>query len=421
MRYFMIKKTGFRLILILVMVLILLASGCKSNSSGAVVSPDSASSVPGTVQDQPVKSEALQSGSLQAELLAEYDLFATVNGYAFYPDDRVELNVSARNESGHPGTVWVGFISINGWSVEDLSHSVTILQLAPGESQEVSVSFDLSSESGKAMEIRHIENLSLSCEGYLDSTQYEYYARLTDLEFPSEGSSVQKYGAPFKILADNEYLELGILPGSESYALLYLNVRIPVEEGKLELYPIENEAYNASMYPVPYSYSLAAAGRKIISISAFGASVPHPDGFGIIYRGVPLPSECVLQNDPTVTVSSGTMLAGGSSLEISYNPDENLLSARSLDSSRTLLLTVGSTWTRNGVELRSNPLSLPIFPGTSTSFRVSGRGTGADGVARSFQFDSATTSASVSFPVYDLDIPEANAKPIETIELHYEQ
>jgi hypothetical protein len=102
---------------------------------------------------------------------------------------------------------------------------------------------------------------------------------------------------------------------------------------------------------------------------------------------------------------------------MSYSRDNNLLIARSLDSSQALLLTISSSWTRNGVELKSNPLSLPVFPGTSTCFRISGRGIGQDGVARSFQYDSGTVSASANFPVYPLDSTDANTPPLETISL----
>ncbi len=416
-------KKHFLLLLLIFAAACCLALGCRAKnpdeSPAAAAPPSSAgSNVPAGVPDE---SAPAQSGELQEELLAEYDLFATVTGYAFYPDERIDLSVSARNESGNPGTIWVGFSTINGWSVGDISKSVTILQLAPGESQEATASFDLSTETGKAMGIRSLSALAISCEGYLDSSQYEYYSRLVDLDFSSGGSmTAQEYGSGFQILSDNEYVELGLLPESESYAVLYLNIKSVAEDAKIELFPIENGCFNASLYPVPYSYPLNEVCRKIITISSFGSPVAHPDGFGIIYRGLPLPSECSLQKEPGAAASSSEPISVGSTLEMSYSRENNLLIARSLDSSQALLLTISPSWTRNGVELKSNPLSLPVFPGTSTCFRISGRGVGQDGVARSYQYDSGTVSASADFPVYPLDSTGADASPLETISLELE-
>ena len=208
-----------------------LTFGCKAkkpDESPAVTGPSSSAesdvlaAVPGeSTTVQAGKAAPSQSGKLQEELLSEYDLFATITGYAFYPDDKIDLSVSARNESGNPGTIWVGFSTINGWSVGDISKSVTILQLAPGESQEAMVSFDLSTESGKAMDIRALSNLAISCEGYLDSSQYEYYSRLVDLDFSSDSIlAEQEYGTGFQILADNEYVEIGLLPQQGAHRAL---------------------------------------------------------------------------------------------------------------------------------------------------------------------------------------------------------
>ena len=427
MRCFMTKKHFFCLLLFFA-VAGCLTFGCKTkkpDESPAVTGSSSSaeSDVSAAVHGESTTLQAgeaapSQSGKLQEELLSEYDLFATVTGYAFYPDNKIDLSVSARNESGNPGTIWVGFSTINGWSVGDISKSVTILQLAPGESQEATVSFDLSTESGKAMDIRALSDLAISCEGYLDSSQYEYYSRLVNLDFSSDNNlPAQEFGTGFQILSDNEYVEIGLLPESESYAVLYLNIKSAVEDAKIDLFPIENGNFNASLYPMPYSYPLNEVCRKIITISSFGSPVAHPDGFGIIYRGLSLPSECSLNGEPGAMALANELISRGSTLEMSYSRDDNLLIARSLDSSQALLLTISPSWIRNGVELRSNPLSVPIFPGTSTCFRISGRGVGQDGVARSFQYDSDTVSATADFPVYLLDSTDADASPLETIHL----
>lgn len=324
-----------------------------------------------------------QSGKLDTVLLDGAELYACATGYSFRQNEGIWLDITAKNASGNPATVWILFSDVNGWDVQPLEQSMTNVSLSPGEERTFQAAFDLSGETARYLQIAWLERLKVVAEGYVDTTDYDYLTQEHVLTLPdAPQSDPQSFGEPFDILADNAYFRVAYCGSDESSGTVTLFYE-PKEAGDgmtVKLYPMEDGVYDTQRYLIPDTWTMQYGAKRLYSfvpakwdgtrlVTGFFA-VADGNAIQPVYLTIPVGEARELGEN---RFSGMTLAAQDERLSIYYDAAERRFYAQNKTQDETLMLRLTEPFTLDGAAVRPNPLTVPCFPGTATAFRISGR------------------------------------------------
>ena len=377
----------------------------------------------GSASIAPTAAPMRQEGALDVVLLDEKDLFASVGGYRFTQGGDVELTVTAANDNGNPATIWFLFSDVNGWDVRALAQSTSIVSLAPGEEKSETIRFQTGTDAARFLSLFSLSSITLSVEGYVDSSDYEYTMRESVIPIPDAPSgAAQQYYDDESILWSNDTFLLAYLGNTEEGAAVFcVDVLSPIEGATCTLYPLEGGVYDTEKYLVPDTLDLSEASRRLLLFSpARGSALPA--AFYAVVSGASLPPQkLTLPPDAAPAaenaVSELPVLAESELLYLRFDASTHRLLAENRTDDTVLLLRAGTTFTLDDRTVKANPQSILCFPGAATVFRVNGRGVDEQNVERNITIGEESRTLSAEWSICAVADGAAEPAPCGTIVL----
>ncbi len=368
-----------------------------------------------------------QSGAVETVLLDGAELYAVAKGYLFVQDDRISVEVAAKNATGNPATIWPLLTGINGWDVTNQQQAVQAIHLAPGEEKTQAIVFDLTGQTVRFLRIGALTQLRFVTEGYVDSTNYEFTMADSIIDVSdAPGEYAQIYTHNEDILLDNEVLTVaycGRNPQSGEITLYYA-VKAAAQGAVCKLYPIENGVFDTQRYPVPDELDMTSQTRRLVTFTPASAGPETdavPDGFFLVAEGVAMRPERLWLAEQAgkdaMRRAPDTMevVAKNEWLCIRYDAQSRRFFAENLTDDRVLLLQNDAQFTLDGLTVRANQQRVPCFPQAATAFRISGRGTDDVGVERNLIIGENSRSAAVGWSVFFLSDGLSEPEPAGSI------
>lgn len=413
-----------RVILWITALLCLFLFGCQAVPTGNPSAPEATVSAAQTPEQAPSPAPTpeprAQSGSLTTVLLDGKGLLVEATAYTFRQNDCIELHVKATNDNSNRATVWFLVSGLNGWDVKNQQQAMTVVPLDPGAAAEETVTFRLNDSMAKYLRIDALQEMTLSVEGYVDSSEYEYLMTESDILFPdADAGYVQTYGADYDTLLSNDFLTLGYCgQDAETGAVtLFCEVKTPAPGAVFRLYPIVNGVFDTEAYLALEKMDMGTAAKRLLQWTPVQADAGKVNALYAVGEGVEMtPAKLTLPESEGAQKADTAALpvfAENAQVCIRYEKETHRLYGENLTADTVLVLANEETFLLDGREVKANPQQILLFPGETTVFRISGRGKDAAGVERNITIQPESETLSAGWPVSAYQVnSDSPAEPV---------